>query len=278
MIDLVENASTKRKYALKRIVCHNKDDELTAMREIEISRQVRHKNVIELIDFQLDGMADLVLNTTSRVDILLPYLRRGSLFDNLMVRAKTRSHFSETQVLHMFMGVCEGLQAFHEAKPEPLAHRDLKTANICLDDGNEPIIIDVGSATEARVQICGQSDAQRLQELAEERCTISYRPPELFCVQSYCTIDERTDIWSLGCVLFAMCHFKSPFDAAYERGDSVALAVISGNVTFPPDSPFSKDMDELIMYMLRLNPMERPYIYSVIEKANDLLIKLENRI
>lgn len=278
VIDLVENASTKRKYALKRIVCHNKDDELAAMREIEICRQLRHKNVIEVIDFQLEGMADMVLNTTSRVDMLLPYFRRGTIHDELIVRSKTRTFMSESQVLQIFLGVCEGVKAFHEAKPEPLAHRDLKIANICMTDSMEPVIIDVGSASEARVQVCGQSDAQKLQDLAEERCTMSYRPPELFCVQSYCTIDERTDIWSLGCVLYALCFFKSPFDAAYERGDSVALAVISGNVVFPPESPYSKDMEELIMYQLRLNPMERPYIYSVIEKANDLLIKLESRV
>lgn len=270
--------TTKRRFALKRITCHCKDDETIALREVEIGKQVRHRNVVELIDYELDGMADMVLNTTSQVNIVMPYYRRGSLFDELVVRSKSRDYMSESQILNIFLNVCEGVKAFHEAEPEPLAHRDLKTANICLSDSMEPIIIDIGSATEARVQVCGQSDAQKLQDLAEERCSIAYRPPELFCVQSYCTIDERTDIWSLGCVLYAMCYFKSPFDAAYEKGDSVALAVMSGNVTYPPDSPYSRDIHELINYMLRLNPMERPYIYSVIEKANDLVVKLENRI
>lgn len=37
-------------------------------------------------------------------------------------------------------------------------------------------------------------------------------------------------------------------------------------------------MHDLISYMLRINPMERPYIYSVIEKANDLVAKLETRV
>jgi serine/threonine kinase 16 len=36
-----------------------------------------------------------------------------------------------------------------------------------------------------------------------------------------------------------MCYFKSPFDTVYERGDSVALAAISGNVTFPESSPYN---------------------------------------
>lgn len=240
MIDLVENATTKRQFALKRITCHSKEDENTAVREVEIAKQIHHRNVVEVIDFELDGMADMVLNTTSQVNIVLPYFRRGSLHDQLTVRARNRDYMSEGQILQIFLGICEGVRAFHEAQPDPLAHRDLKTANICLSDSMEPVIIDIGSTTEARLQICGQSDAQRLQDLAEERCSISYRPPELFCVQSYCTIDERTDIWSLGCVLYAMCFFKSPFDAAYERGDSVALAVISGNITIPPDSPYSK--------------------------------------
>lgn len=132
----------------------------------------------------------------------------------------------------------------------------------------EPILVDLGSCTEAREQICGQSDAQRLQDWAEERCSIVYRAPEFFNVQSYCTysiqfisiclyhtdlltfnaffpfssgmIDERTDIWSLGCVLYAICFFKCPYDVIYEKGDSVALAVLSGNVDFPDNSPYSE--------------------------------------
>lgn len=112
--------------------------------------------------------------------------------------SRNRDHMPEGHVLQVFIGICEGLRAFHEAKPEPLAHRDLKTANICMSDASEPIIVDLGSATEARVQICGQPDAQRLQDLAEERCSIVYRAPELFNVQSYCMIDERTDIWVSG--------------------------------------------------------------------------------
>lgn len=77
--------------------------------------------------------------------------------------------------------------------------------------------------------------------------------------------------------------------------------MLSGNINFPDDSPYSKvrlellyvsqiiwlitrfccpnqDMHDLVLFMLRINPMERPYVYSVIEKANDLIAKLENRV
>ena len=39
------------------------------------------------------------------------------------------------------------------------------------------------------------------QEDAEAHCTAPYRAPELFDVPSHCTIDERVDVWSLGCLL-----------------------------------------------------------------------------
>jgi len=45
---------------------------------------------------------------------------------------------------------------------------------------------------------------------------------------------------SLGCLLFAMCFFKTPFDAVHERGDSVALAVIGGRIVFPDNHPYSQ--------------------------------------
>ena len=45
---------------------------------------------------------------------------------------------------------------------------------------------------------------------------------------------------SLGCLLYAMCFYKSPFDAVYERGDSVALAVVSGLISIPDNNPFSE--------------------------------------
>lgn len=277
-VDLVQNEHTKKKYALKRVKCHSKEDEKIAMKEIEIHRKIHHINVIELLDSDIKGQADIVINAVSEVYMLLPYYRRGTLQHHLDLKGIRKDHWNEHELLTMFLGICEGVRAFHEATPEPLAHRDLKTANICLEDDMTPVIMDLGSATEARVKICGVQDAQKLQELASERCSMPYKAPELFNVESYCMVDERTDIWSLGCILYAMCFFKSPFDIIYERGDSVALAVISGNITFPEEGPYDGAIHDLIAFMLKLNPMERPYIYSVIEKTVDLLAQYENKV
>lgn len=59
---------------------------------------------------------------------------------------------------------------------------------------NEPTDC-AGSVATARVQVCGTQAARTLQDLAAERCSMPYRAPELFNVESYCMVDERTDIW-----------------------------------------------------------------------------------
>ncbi|KAK6618432.1 hypothetical protein RUM43_013625 [Polyplax serrata] len=128
-----------------------------------------------------------------------------------------------------------------------------------------------GSAANARVEISNISDAQNLQDLAAERCSMPYRAPELFNVENHSTIDERTDIWSLGCILYAMCFYKSPFDIVYEKGDSVALAVLSGKITFPQVHNYGKVMEDLILLLLKVNPSQRPFIDGVIENVENAL-------
>ncbi|KAK9505894.1 hypothetical protein O3M35_009863 [Rhynocoris fuscipes] len=270
---LVENSRTRKRFAVKKIICHGREDQKCALQEIEYHKTLNHPNIIPCLESAISGCPDPVLNTTSQVLLLLPYYSRGTLAYYLEMRRKTKQYMDQGDILRMFLQICDGIKVFHEAKPVALAHRDIKPGNILLDVDNTPVIMDLGSVAPACVKVCGSADAQRLQDLASERCSMPYRAPELFNVESYCVIDQRTDIWSLGCLLFAMCYFKSPYDTVYERGDSVALAVISGNIEFPTITPFSQDMHDLISLMLKVSPMERPYIYTVIEKTQEILQK-----
>lgn len=63
--------------------------------------------------------------------------------------------------------------------------------------------------TSARVQVCGTQAARVLQDLAAERCSMPYRAPELFNVESYSMVDERTDIWV--CATICLCLFEYIF-------------------------------------------------------------------
>jgi serine/threonine protein kinase len=79
---------------------------------------------------------------------------------------------------------------------------------------------------------------------------------------------------SLGCLLYALCYFKSPFDCVFERGDSVALAVQSAeSVGFPSDAAgiYSADLRQLITWMLTVNPAMRPHLSQITDRVRQML-------
>ena len=124
--------------------------------------------------------------------------QRGTLADELARREKKNDYFQEHIALVMFLQLCEGVQHFHQENSDlggPYAHRDLKPHNVLLREDLTPILMDLGSVESARVKISTHSEAQYLQDLAAERSSMPYRPPELFQVDSKCDIDERTDVW-----------------------------------------------------------------------------------
>jgi serine/threonine kinase 16 len=95
-----------------------------------------------------------------------------------------------------------------------------------------------------------------------------YRAPELFDVKNETTLDEKVDIWSLGCTLYAMAYGQSPFEAGMnEQGGSIALAVLNGQFRFPSDPEldqlYSQTVKDLISWLLIADPSTRPDIHQV---------------
>lgn len=70
---LVEDALTRRKYAIKKVICHSAEDQQIAAKEIEYHTILKHVNIIECIDSTSKGAADPVINATSQVLLVLPY-------------------------------------------------------------------------------------------------------------------------------------------------------------------------------------------------------------
>jgi len=148
-----------------------------------------------------------------------------------------------------------------------MAHRDLKPSNVMLINNSHCVLLDFGSMTPATIKVNTRSEAQQWQDWAAENCCAQYRAPELFHIETNAMLTSKTDIFSLGALLYACCFGIGPFDAVYSRGDSVALAVTSGRIELPVQaSSYPSSMIDTMLAMLHTDVEKRPCIGEVIDR------------
>lgn len=257
---LVKDSRENRVYALKKMLCQTDELLETGRQEVLMLSRFTHPNILRVLDHAL--VPSKTVPGAQEYLMLLPYHKKGSIQDALDYQrerfgvACTTSPYTEKEAIDIVRGVCAAVSLFHQSDP-PLALRDLKPGNVLLTDNNEPVLMDFGSVADARVTISNRQQALALQENADILCTPQYRAPELFNIPSECIIDERTDIWSLGCLLYALVYCRSPFESA----TSVALAVQS-TIEYPP-TKFSSQTIDLIKMMLVVDASARPSIQLV---------------
>ena len=174
----------------------------------------------------------------------------------------TQNPIEESRILRIFRSICNAVNAFHAHTP-PHAHRDIKPHNLLLVGDHDVILMDMGSVREARVIVSSRQDALSLQELCAQECTAAYRAPELFEVPSECVITEASDVWALGCTLYAMCYGDSPCDGS-------ALSAVSPRVVVDNER-YSTGLNKLIYNMLNVYPGERPSVGEVVSSIDDML-------
>ena len=206
---LVEEKGSK--YALKKVLAQLEEQSALAKWEIEVHKAFKHKNLMPL----LDSCAAPTANGAEEFRLLMPLYPNGTLLDRCIQLMEAKERMPEKEALTISAQILQGVRQFHEHSP-PWAHRDIKPANVLLGDDDTPVLMDFGSATTARRKISTRTEALLLQEDAAQNCSMPYRAPELFDVPSDATIDERTDIFSLGATLYAMGFYYSPFECTYQ--------------------------------------------------------------
>ena len=265
---LVEDGRS-RKFAVKKMLLQVSEQEEAANREIGYHEAIKHcPHVMKLLAHETKSS----LLGNSEAFLLFPYYTKGNAQEAVERSIGNGIPVPEGRILAWVACLCDAVAAFHALDP-PIAHRDVKPHNLLLtNDQLGVVLMDLGSASEARVVVRSRAEALAVQELCAQTCTAQYRAPELFEVPSECEITEKTDTWSVGCTMYALAYGTSPFDGS-------ATSAGSGRVRFPDvidgggDVAFSYSADfiETIQWILKVDPKLRPSIAEVRDRVQRLV-------
>lgn len=200
--------------AIKILYGHVADDDGAIVarfkREISLNRKVKHPNVARMYDFGTSG---------GHPFITMEFVP-GKDLQTLILEA---GRIAPARALPILRQICLGTQAAHE---QGIVHRDLKSQNIIVGEGDRVSILDFGLAR-------GLVD-EKLTLDAVVLGTPHYISPEQAMGE---TADARSDIYSLGIIAFEMLTGELPFTADSALG--IAMKQISepvpGNLSLYPD-------------------------------------------
>jgi AP2-associated kinase len=110
-------------------------------------------------------------------------------------------------------------------------HQDVKVENILLGKDGLFKLCDFGSCSSERIDLeqVSKSKMYHYEERFEKNTTLMYRPPEMIDLYLKYPIDDRVDVWMLGCVLFVLNYHFHPFQ---EEGK---LSIVNASIKYKPN-------------------------------------------
>ena len=227
-------------YALKKVKLLNlsEKEKQNALNEVRILASVKSQFVISYKEAFFD-------EKDSTLCIIMEYADNGDLYQKIVEHKKSAKFFEEIDIWKIFIQLVKGLKALHELN---ILHRDLKSANVFLcTDGSAKL----GDLNVSKVARKGLGYTQT--------GTPYYASPEVWKDQPY---DNKSDIWSLGCVLYEMITLHPPFRA--ENMEGLYAKVIKGHVNKIPER-FSQDLFTVVKILLQVNSDKRPSCEQILK-------------
>lgn len=193
-VDLVERIEDRKIYAMKgvKISQLNKKEQENALNEVRVLASITHPNII--------GYKEAFFDEDSRtLNIVMEFADDGDLESKIKNHIKNKTNFPENDIWSYLIQMIEGLKALHDIKT---MHRDLKSANVFVMKSG---LLKLGDLNVSKVV---------KNKLAYTQTgTPYYASPEVWADKPY---DYKSDIWSVGCVIYELCALKPPF-----RGNSM---------------------------------------------------------
>lgn len=249
--------NVSKQYALKHIICNDEESLELVMKEIAVMKSLKgHPNIVTLHAHTI-----LDMGRTKEAFIVMEVCEK-SLVN--VLESRGAGFFEEKQVFAIFRDVCNAVFAMHCQSP-PIAHRDLKAENLLLGPDGLWKLCDFGSTSTNHKRFEKPEEMGIEEDNIRKYTTPAYRPPEMWDLFRKELINEKVDIWALGCLLFRISYFKSAFD-----GES-KLQILNGNYRIPELPKYSSSVTDLIRDMLQASPDDRPDITQVWFRVNEQL-------
>ena len=209
-------------------------------REAKALAALSHPNILSIFDFGTDNGVTYAVMELLEGETLRKKITRGPLPSNKIVEIGT--------------AITEGLAAAHS---RGVIHRDLKPENIFLSLNGGVKILDFGLA---RLEPVAAPDGEsRMPTLPGTEPgmvlgTVGYMSPEQVRGQA---LDNRTDIFSLGCILYEMATGKCPFARSTAADTMAAILNYEPAEIVTTGSEIPPEMDRLILHCLEKDPDNR---------------------
>ena len=220
-------------YALKKVKLLNlsEKEKENSLNEVRILASVKSNFVVSYKEAFFDEKDNTLC-------IVMEFADRGDLYQKIVQHKKSAQFFEESDIWQIFIQLVKGLKALHDLK---ILHRDMKSANVFLFSNGSAKLGDLNVSKVARRGL-GYTQTG----------TPYYASPEVWKDKPY---DNKSDVWSLGCVLYEMITLRPPFRAQDMEG--LFKKVCKGQYSRIPDR-FSDDLFTIVQFLLQVNPATRP--------------------
>uniref|UniRef100_A0A667XJH0 Cyclin-G-associated kinase n=1 Tax=Myripristis murdjan TaxID=586833 RepID=A0A667XJH0_9TELE len=259
-----QDIGSGKDYALKRLLSNEEEKNKDIIQEVCFMKKLSgHPNVVQF--FSAASISKEESDTGQAEFLILTELCKGQLVE-FIKRVEQRAPMSCDTVLKIFYQSCRAVQHMHKQKP-PITHRDLKIENLLISNQGTIKLCDFGSSTTLAHYPDYSWSAQKRSMVEDEitrNTTPAYRTPEMIDLYSNFPINEKQDIWALGCILYLLCFKQHPFE------EGAKLQIVNGKYSIPQNDTKYTVYHDLIRSMLKVNPEERLSITELVNQLQEI--------